>query len=95
MPEASLQCLSERPFRARLSGTLLEFLQLRSDDRRTSVSSSFPSRPNQPVGSPLLRQHSLSLNQLLASQLYRFLLFVSAQIHHLPLRKSAILYKSK
>ena len=43
---ASLPCLSERPFRARPSGTLLEFLQLRSDDRRASVSSSFPSRPS-------------------------------------------------
>jgi hypothetical protein len=53
-------CLSERPFRARPSGTLLEFLQLRSNDRRTSVSSSFPSLPS-PVGSPLLRQRSLSL----------------------------------
>ncbi len=34
---ASLPCLSERPFRAWPSGTLLEILQLRSFDRRASV----------------------------------------------------------
>ena len=43
---ASLPCLSERPFQARPSGNLLEFLQLRSNDRRASVSSSFPSQPS-------------------------------------------------
>jgi len=35
--------LPERPFRAWPSGSLLEFLQLRSFDRSTSVNSSFPS----------------------------------------------------
>ena len=37
-----------------LGGSLLEFLQLRSCDRRASVSSSFPSQPSL-GGSPLLR----------------------------------------
>jgi len=44
-----------------LGGNLLEFLQLRSCDRRTSVSSSFPSQASL-GGSPLLRcQVALSL----------------------------------
>jgi hypothetical protein len=44
-----------------LGGNLLEFLQLRSCDRRASVSSSFPSQPSL-GGSPLLRcQVALSL----------------------------------
>jgi hypothetical protein len=44
-----------------LGGNLLEFLQLRSCDRRASVSSSFPSQAS-PGGSPLLRcQVALSL----------------------------------
>ena len=48
----------ERPFRASLSGSLLEFLQPRSHDRGASVSSSFPSHLTL-GGSPLLRQSPL------------------------------------
>jgi hypothetical protein len=44
-----------------MGGNLLEFLQLRSGDRRASVSSSFPSQASL-GGSPLLRcQVALSL----------------------------------
>ncbi len=48
----------ERPFRASSSGNLREFLQPRSYDRSTSVSSGFPSHLSL-GGSPLLQQSPL------------------------------------
>jgi hypothetical protein len=49
--------LSKRPFRALLSGSLLELFQLRSFDRSALVSSSLPTRQRL-EGAPLIWQRS-------------------------------------
>jgi len=61
-----------------LGGSLLEFLQLRSCDRRASVSSSFPSQPSL-GGAPLLRcQVALSLGTPATDKGFRAFCLASA-----------------